>query len=445
MSDNKPPEQSPAADKTSAGNKTSAGDKTSAGAETPGRGKGEASGPGKKADSARTKPAPHGKNMVPAPPARGGSAEESGSSGTGRAAPLLAFLALLVSVGTAVAGYFIWHELGRLDRIQQSTTSRTDSTLSDLRSSLEGQQQKQTRQLNALRVRQDTIDAGVAALRAQLARTSEGWVLANVQYLLQVANESLALQRNVAAAEAALQDADQRLAALGDPGYLPVRRLIATELTALKAVPKPDVEGIAVTLDSLIHEVPRLTLRGTALAAPVVAAPGTSSSAGVQWRQLPTVVWHALRQLVQVRHHGKPVGPLLAPSEAYFLYQNLKLQLETAQLAALRRQPGTYRASLGTAEQWLHEYFSAADALTKSMSQQLEKLRSVDVRPPLPDLSGSLRKLRELRTSLQKQGERGTPAAAGADSHVSAKVPPASVRHDKRSGPIRPQPAAGAQ
>ncbi|MGA7802515.1 MAG: uroporphyrinogen-III C-methyltransferase, partial [Gammaproteobacteria bacterium] len=333
----------------------------------------------------------------------------------------MAVLALLVGIGTAVAGYFIWHEVTRLDRAQQAGVTRLQSAVDGMRSAVADEQRHQRQQLDALRAREDSMEAGVAGLRAQVSRTSEGWVLANVQYLLQVANESLQLQRDVGTAQAALKDADQRLEALGDPGYLPVRKEIAGEITALAAVPVPDIAGITVTLDSLIHQVPQLALQGTAVVAPPASggSPGSATAAaGTRWRELPGEIWRALRQLVQVRHHEKPVGPLLAPKDEYFLYQNMKLQLEAAQLAALRQQSQSYRTSLRTALQWLDQYFAADNALTQSMVQQLQQLQSVDVRPQLPDLSGSLRKLRELRASLEREGregQAGPPAASGTD------------------------------
>lgn len=429
MSEHKPPqsEQSPAGKKASdngSGSSTSKSKQggSGAGAEPRG-GKGrDAGGKGAPAGSPTSK---SGGSQPPKPAA-------SKPRAAGRVALPLSVLALLIGIGTAVAGYFIWHEVTRLDQAQRAGVNRLQSAVNGLRSSVHDQQRHLTQQLGALKSRQDSVEAGVARLRSEVSRSSEGWVLANVQYLLQVANESLQLQRDVGAAKAALQDADQRLQTLGDPGYLPVRKEIASELAALDAVPVPDIAGITVTLDSLIHQVPKLTLPGEAVAksaAQTGAATAPKSAAGgVHWRELPAVVWKALRQLVQVRHHQKPVGPLLAPKNEYFLYQNMKLQLEAAQLAALRHQPKSYQASLSTALQWLNQYFVADNALTQSMAQQLKDLQSVNVRPKLPDLSGSLRKLRQLRAHMEQQ--RSHQGGAGSGAPAPAKTPPGNAASD---------------
>ncbi|MEJ2686935.1 MAG: uroporphyrinogen-III C-methyltransferase [Gammaproteobacteria bacterium] len=457
MSEHKPPqsEQSPAGKKASDEGSGSSTSKSKQGGSAEARGgKGREAGRKTPASGAQT---PKSGAQPPKPAgSRPGAA--------GRVALPLSVLALLVAIGTAVAGYFIWHEVTRLDQAQQSGVDRLQSAVNGLRSSVDDQQRHLTRQLSALKSRQDSVEAGVARLRSEVSRSSEGWVLANVQYLLQVANESLQLQRDVGAAKAALQDADQRLKTLGDPGYLPVRKEIASELTALDAVPVPDIAGITVTLDSLIHQVPQLTLPGAAAAESAAKTGAAKASApgagGVHWRELPAVVWKALRQLVQVRHHEKPVGPLLAPKNEYFLYQNMKLQLEAAQLAALRHQPKSYQASLSTALQWLNQYFVADNAVTQSMAQQLKDLQSINVRPKLPDLSGSLRKLRRLRAAMEqqhgsRQGPSGAPepaktappgsAGSGTSDSGSGATDSGSGSGASGSGQSSQQPAAGDQ
>lgn len=450
MSEKKPPQsdQSPAGKKGSDdGSGSSASKGKQSGSSAPAAGKPQHAG---------AKPA-----APPAPTAKAGQQPPTSASprpgAAGRVALPLSVLALLVGIGTAVAGYFIWHEVTRLDRAQQSGMSQVQSAVDGLRSSVDDNHRHLTEQLGALQARQQSMEDGVARLRAEVSRTSEGWVLANVQYLLQVANESLQLQRDVGAAKAALEDADQRLKTLGDPGYLPVRKAIASEVAALNAVSVPDISGITVTLDSLIHQVPDLVLPGAAAAKSAAETGAATTQApaaeGIQWRELPAVVWRALRQLVQVRHHEKPVGPLLAPKNEYFLYQNMKLQLEAAQLAALRHQPKSYQASLSTALQWLQQYFVADNSVTQSMAQQLKNLQSIDVRPQLPDLSGSLRKLRELRAAMERQNQDAHPGgAAAAGAQAPAKTPPASGgaaagKSDSgaAAGGAQPQQPAGGQ
>ena len=83
-----------------------------------------------------------------------------------------------------------------------------------------------------------------------------------------LANSELALRSAVGRAIAALELADGGLLELGDPGLGNVRRAIASELQALRAVPQPDLEGAAAELGSLMERVAELPLRARKSATP---------------------------------------------------------------------------------------------------------------------------------------------------------------------------------
>ena len=83
-------------------------------------------------------------------------------------------------------------------------------------------------------------------------------------------------------------------------------------------------------------------------------------------------------------------GPLLAPDEAVYLELNLRLMLERAQLAALRRQQVVFEASLGTAREWLLEYLDQEEPVVTQVVSEIDGLLEVQLDQPLPDISASL-------------------------------------------------------
>ena len=103
------------------------------------------------------------------------------------------------------------------------------------------------------------------------------------------------------------------------------------------------------------------------------------------------------RQLLQFRRINTSVKPLLAPKEAVYLELNLRLMLEQAQLAALKRDQVVFDASLGSAQEWLRSYLALDDPDVQETFEDLAHLRQVQVDVPLPDLSASLNALIELR------------------------------------------------
>jgi len=179
-----------------------------------------------------------------------------------------------------------------------------------------------------------------------------------------------------------------------------VREQIAREVAALEAVAQPDLAGITLMLDSLAAQVAQWPLKDRH-APPSLAVTGNENApaASSDWRSrvesFVANVWEALRSLVVVRRNDAPVAPMLAPEQEFFLHENLRLQLNIARLAALQGETASYRASLKTAVAWVQTHF-ADDAPTVLAAQaELQRLAGLDVHPEMPDISTSLRLLRQ--------------------------------------------------
>ncbi|BAZ92731.1 uroporphyrin-III C-methyltransferase [Thiohalobacter thiocyanaticus] len=370
-----------------------------------------------------------GRRRSPSAPstAAGGASQAPAPTG-GRYAGPLAILALLVGVGALVAGYFIWHEVQRqagwqqevlaqidarnqaLDNRVTAAVDRMEATLDEAVGARRGLQQDLADQQQSIAA----LERAFGVLRAQVGRSQEAWVLAEAEYLLHVANQRLQLARDVDTAIAALTSADQRLQELANAAYLPVREQISRELAGLRGVDVPDIDGIALRLQTLADSVDDLKVAGaqyrpTPRGAAADAGAEADAEAG-SWRELPAALWGELRQLVAVRRNDEPVAPLLAPDQQFFLYANLRLQLDTARLAALRGNPELYRVSLRTARDWLAQEFDAGQPAVREARAELDALLAVELRPALPDIAGSLRLLRQ-ELALIEAG-RAAPEAA---------------------------------
>lgn len=370
------------------------------------------------------------KPLVPAETAT--STTDAPASARRSFAQPLAILALLIALATLIGGYFVWHEVQRQAEWQQQVLGQVDArgtaldtrlqTFKDRLDSDLAAAERSRRELEAaqrnLAGAQSGLEDALGTLRARVSRSHSDWTLAEVQYLLQVASLRVQLERDVTTAIAALTSADQRLQALADPGFTGVREEIARELAALQAVALPDLPGIALTLDTLAGEVGKLPLKD----AQVRAAAGESAAVAAEaqgnwWQRTQQVlgnIWDALRSLVVVRRNDAPIGPLLAPEQQFFLYENLRLQLATARMAALRGEMDIYRSSLKTAASWLDTHFDAQAAQVAAARGELERLAALDIRPALPDVSVSLRLLREQMQQIEP------PVAAAPESGDAA-------------------------
>jgi uroporphyrin-III C-methyltransferase len=254
--------------------------------------------------------------------------------------------------------------------------------------------------VRAMQAGQQAAQQAIATVRELSGRGRGEWQAAEAEYLMRIANHRLLLLRDVDTAVVALSAADERLRVLSDPLFLPVRERLAEELAALRAVPQPDLAGLSVALSGLAQRAEALPLEGASPRPVQVSLAGASAQEAEDWRSLARAVWAELRGLIVIRRRDEPIGPLLAPEEHFFAHQNLRLKLEIARLALERGDAPGYRLHLDTAVEWLSAHFDLDDSGVRAMREELARLRETPIAPALPDISGSLRALRETASAL---------------------------------------------
>jgi len=350
----------------------------------------------------------------------------------------IALASLILSIGLAVAAYFIWYQVQQLSRQQAGIEAGVSDRIQPLRASLDGvnralhdERAALDAQIRKLDEDQQSISHRISTLAAIIGRSESGWTLAEVEYLLRIASQRLQLQRDTNAAAKALEAADERLREFADPHYLKVREQIARDLDAVKAVPVVDVDGLAVTLGSAITSVDQLPVAGTHYQPVNQPDNDNGATAGTTAKnidELGKVVWTSLSELFRLREHDKPVGPMLPPEREYFLRENLRLQLAAARLALLRNDAAQYQAALHTADEWLGGYFDPADTSVQQLKSRLEAIASVDITPKLPDVSGALRLLRQQMQLSERQ--EVLPVVPGKETTDSGAQPQATDQPD---------------
>ncbi|HHJ13440.1 MAG TPA: hypothetical protein ENJ79_03560 [Gammaproteobacteria bacterium] len=349
----------------------------------------------------------------------------------GRLALAFSLLAAMLAVGLAVGGYFLWERLQRLDgeqaRIAPALERRVEPLQGELRAISRDWQTGRheiEQQLAALTAARERLSRRLERLAGEVGRSESGWMLAEVAYLLRVASTSLSLRRDIETAREALLAADARLRELADPRVLPVREALARELNALREIPAADRSGIALALSDWERRVGQLPVAGSDYHPPARDARGFdhTRTAG-SWKELPGVIWSALKELFRVREHDQPVQPMLPPERAWFLRENLRLQLAAARLALLRDDPALWRDGLATARRWLEQRFDTSAPAVRALLADLETWQGLDIRPELPLPGAALERLRSLRQTLEQPAARVPADEAAAPETVPAAAP----------------------
>jgi len=329
-------------------------------------------------------------------------------------------LAIVLAVSALAASAWQWQkslvlqrDLANLSGADSAQSSRFEQSLAELqreldrveagRAALESSRQDTFNDLAKLNQRLAAMEQSVASLQGMPTQTRDHWIRAEVEYLLGIANARLQLARDVPTAATALRLADSRLSGLDDPALLEVRREIRRELMELDGVAIPDTQGIALTLGNLAASVAKFPLARRGNTQETSNKPEAAEQSG--WDRAVRSVSHAMRDLVNVRKSDEPVTPLLSPAEEYFLLRNLELKLEASRLALLTGDETSYRESLRSARRWLGTHYDVSDNSVSSAIDTLADLEMRNIHPALPDISNSLRQLR----NLAEQATPGTP------------------------------------
>ena len=243
------------------------------------------------------------------------------------------------------------------------------------------------------------------ALYQELSRNRDEAALAEVEQVLTLAAQQLQLAGNVRGALLALQLAETRLARAGQPQFVPLRKALARDIDRLKALPALDVSGLSLRLDTLIASVDTLALAFDERApADAERRSGARSEVEGTLARLGAELWGELKTLVRIRTVDAPEPPLLAPSQAYFLRENLKLRLLNARLSLLTRDEAGYREDLRAAQAWIARYFDPRAKTTAGAQAQLRQLMQATVSIEPPTLAESLGAARAFKSRRERGG-----------------------------------------
>jgi uroporphyrinogen III methyltransferase/synthase len=322
----------------------------------------------------------------------------------------LLLCAILLSA--ALATVFWLDARQRIDATQQELARRLRDIEADAREarsvarqSEEGQRDTRAKlvQLETRLAESQSQQLALEALYQELSRNRDEWQLAEIEQVLAIASQQLQLAGNVRAALLALQLAEQRLARADRPQFVPIRRALARDIDRLKTLPTLDLAGMSMRIDNLAALVDTLPLAFDERVESNPPAKQAAADARGFWSRLSSEVWNELRQLVVVRQVGNAEPPLLPPSQAYFVRENLRLRLLNARLSLLARDEAGYREDLRTAQRWIQRYFDPRSKQTAAALNQLKQLSSTTVSFELPNITESLEAVRGYKSRRERQ------------------------------------------
>lgn len=298
----------------------------------------------------------------------------------------------VVALAALIAAGLLWQKLSTIqeqlarqsaDAGQQSVEARTTAR----------QAQEVARETAARQAVLETRLGEVTLQRAQLedlmqslSRSRDENLVVDIESALRLAQQQAQLTGSVEPLLAALRTADQRLARAAQPRLARLRAGIARDIDRIRAASVVDLPAVLARLDELARDIDDLPIANAAPArAASRAAPASAPrpASAEWWENAWTSVRNEARGLVRVSRIVEPEAALVAPEQAFFLRENLKLKLLNARLGVLARQTDAARADLTAANQALLKYFDTSSRRTQAASALLQQaqaqLRSVEL------------------------------------------------------------------
>jgi uncharacterized protein HemX len=324
--------------------------------------------------------------------------------------PFLVLLAVLLAAGLAALAWL--DSRNRINATQEELARRLREIESDSREArtLSRQAQEALResqvkvaQLENRLAESQSQQLALEALYQELSRNRDEWQLAEIEQVLAIASQQLQLARNVRAALLALQLAESRLSRTDRPQFAPIRRALARDIERLKAAPVVDFPAVANRIDGLIASVDGMPLafeERTERPAPAAKDAGGAERSFLSL--LGAEVWGELSQLVVVRKIGPAEPPLLPPTQAYFVRENLRLRLLNARASLLSRDEAGYREDLRASLTWVQRYFDPKSKQTADAVAQLKQLSAVSITFEMPTITESLEAVRGYKSRRER-------------------------------------------
>ena len=350
--------------------------------------------------------------------------KKTAKTSTSNSAKPLATLSLLLSLAALGSiSYISWRGLAIEQQLPETAThiQRLDSQLARQSHQLTATRNGLTpiqQQTDNLAQRNERLLARVDQLSGKV-RSLEGstrvdWHLAEIEYLLRLANQRLLMSSDMHGAKKLLSSADDMLHSLDDYDLFAVREALAEDIAVLNAVQEFDQEGVYLQLQALGEQIQSLELLEVDQFKPSKDVPNNqvteTASEDKDWKStaLSTLLhaWQGFADLFRfTSSRERPIEVLLTPEQENMVRQNLRLLIEQSKLSLLARQQTIYKDSLTQAAEWLNKYFSRSGVSSQAVLKELSLLATLDINPELPSINRALETLKhyQLQPATQKK------------------------------------------
>jgi len=243
------------------------------------------------------------------------------------------------------------------------------------------------------------IEDTLANLPQSNAEATARFLELEADWYLRLADSQLSIAGNNLAAREALLLADERLGALANPRYIPVRNRIIAAAAELELQPEDSTAAKMAVVQEMLAGINEWPLKP--VAPENFHGTNDNSDDGEGWDRAVNAVTGAFSSIIEVRETDERATPQVDNADIELLYRSLELDLQMARLALLRNDVQLINESLNAVALRLNIWFDTnAEPVAKALGD-IELLRNNLSTVPLPDIAA----IRGAYAQLQGNGQ----------------------------------------
>lgn len=344
-------------------------------------------------------PSPPPPELPPALPAVPGTVGAAQLRPSAVSRGTVAVLVILAGAGL-LSSVMLWQRLSHMQEQLARQSADTGASAIEARA-LARQAQDVARDTAARQVVLESRLAEVALQRTQLddlmqslSRSRDENLVVDIESALRIAQQQTQLTGSAEPLLAALRTADQRLARAAQPRLARLRTSITRDIERIRSTSVTDVPGLLARIDDIVRMIddlpPANAVPARSLAAQAPRPAASASTAADWWQRWRDAVLEDARSLVRVSRIDQPEAMLLAPEQAFFLRENMKLKLLNVRLSLLARQNEAARSDVSAATSALYKYFDPASRRVQAVATQLQQVQAQVRTAELPRIDETL-------------------------------------------------------
>ncbi|HBC57245.1 MAG TPA: hypothetical protein DCZ03_08785 [Gammaproteobacteria bacterium] len=320
---------------------------------------------------------------------------------------VISLLALLLAVMLSIVGGYGWWSLNQSQKnlVQYSQLEalnfdleRAQQSSGELNKKFAAAEEQLVASLNDLEAKQQSLQQAQLSLFQVAGKRPRDWVLAEVEYLIRIADHQMQFAGNFTIAAAALKSADSLLADLADPGLIAVRAQLAKDIEQLSTVQPADKTGIILKLSELARRIETLPFKALDERAQKFNQPvklPAPEDLKQNWSGAWQALWKELKSLVAIQQQELDIAPLMNQDQKILMRENIQLNIEQAKLAVLQENEKLFQESLATVQQRIKSYYDLASGEVNNVLMQIESLQAQPVDVSLPYVGKGISMVRE--------------------------------------------------